>query len=247
MKRLIGMFAIVGIMMMSGCASVNPMAFNKDTQKIDTTEKSILLMTVDVSRSDGSRYEPYPFVVKTEKPEAESKEDRFNFTLNKDIDMVKEGERNIFLARMALKPGEYKLREVMGSASAFPFIGTFMVPLLADFVVKPGSVTYIGRVTAKLRPRVGEEFRAGSVFPLIDQSVTGLSSGTWDISIDDMAGTDLAHFRENFPALVGVTVEKSILPAYDRAVVQRIWDGNQPAENTKVSKGKGSEKVVESN
>jgi hypothetical protein len=53
---------------LAGCATVNEMATDKGDRAIDTTAKSILLMTVDVSRSDGSRYIPNPFIVKIESP-----------------------------------------------------------------------------------------------------------------------------------------------------------------------------------
>jgi len=222
-------------MFMTGCASVNPMAFSKDTQKLDVSKKSVLLMTIDVSRPDDSRYVPYPYVVKTETPNAQSQEDRLNFTLNKDTDTVKEGDHTVFLARMAFAPGKYKMMDITGMASAFPFIGTFIVPLRMDFEVKPNTISYIGRVTATLRPKGDKEFSAGPILPLIDQAATGMSGGTWDVSIDDMSEKDLALFRDNFPVLATTQIDKSMLPAFDRTAIQRWWDGEEPQENAAVT------------
>ncbi|MFC6522400.1 hypothetical protein ACFQAT_24445 [Undibacterium arcticum] len=183
------------------------MAFDKNSAAIDTKEKSVVLMTIEVSRSDDSRYVPNPFVVKFAKPDAQSKKDRQNFKLNKDIDTLRENGRTVYLARVALAAGEYKLFDVTGMASAFPFNSMFVVPLNLDLTVKPNSVTYVGRVTAKLRERKGDEFRAGPLIPLIDQAVTGMSGGTWDVSVDNLEQKDIEHFRAEYPVLNGVAIE----------------------------------------
>jgi hypothetical protein len=202
------------------------MAFEKGAKTIDTSEKSVVLMAVEISRSDDSRFVPKPIAVKLELPNAKSKEERQNFKLNEDQDTVVDGGRLVYLTRMALKPGKYKMGDVTGLASAFPFVGTFVVPLLMDLEVKPNSITYVGRVTAKLRPRQGDEFRAGPVVPLIDQAATGLSGGTWDVTTENMSQRDLALYRAQFPALQSATIETSPLPPFDRAAAQRWWDGD---------------------
>lgn len=223
MKRFLGAMSIC--VALAGCATVNRMAFDKEAKTIDTSEKSVVLMALEVSRSDDSRYVPMPVLVKLEQPNAQSKEERQNFALSALSDVVKEGDRTVYLTRMALKPGQYKMGEVTGSAIGFPFVGNFVVPLLMDLNVKPNSITYVGRLTAKLRPRQGEEFRAGPVIPLIDQSVTGLSGGTWDVTTEDLSEKDLALFRSNFPVLTTATIENAPLPPFDRAAVQRWWEG----------------------
>ena len=215
---------------MAGCATVNEMAMEKGDRAIEPTTKSILLMTVDVSRSDGSRFVPNPFVVKIEKPNAQSKEDRQNFKLDKDADTVKDEGRTIYLARMALEPGQYKLGDVTGDANAFPINSLFVIPLLLDLTVKPNSIAYIGRITAKLRPRQEGEFRAGPVIPLIDQSITGMSTGTWDVTVDDMSQKDIALFRATFPALAAAHIESTPLRPFDRLAVQRWLDGQRVDE-----------------
>jgi hypothetical protein len=126
---------------------------------------------------------------------------------------------------MALEPGPYKLAEISGQANAFPFYGvTFMVPLLLDFEVATHSVTYIGRVTAKLRPRQEGEFRAGSVVPLIDQSLAGISNGTWDITVEDKSDKDIALFRANYPALAITPINNDPFPPFDRAAFHQRFD-----------------------
>jgi len=218
--------AIVSCAVLAGCATVNPMAFDKSATTVDTSAKSVVLMTIDVSRPDDSRYVPNPFVVKLERPGAQSKAERQNFTFGKD-DAIVEAGHTVYLARMALEPGPYRLGDITGNANAFPIISQFMVPLLLDLQVKPNSITYVGRVSATLRPRQESEFRAGPLIPLIDQAVSGMSSGTWDVTIDNLSQRDVATFRANYPALAQAPIDVAPLPPFDRAAVQRWWDGQQ--------------------
>ena len=211
----------------TGCATVNPMAFDKNTAKIDTKEKSIVLVTIDVSRADDSRYVPEPLIMKIAKPYATTRQERQNFKLDKDLDTMKEDGHTVYLARIALVAGEYKLFEVFGFARAFPFNGAFSVPLAMNLSVAPNSVVYAGRISARLRTRQGEEFRAGPLLPLIDQSVTGMSGSTWEVSVDDKAEKDVAQFRTSFPALKDVSIETRLLPAFDRAAAQKLWDSGE--------------------
>jgi hypothetical protein len=214
----------ITLSVLAGCATVNPMAFDKTSKSIDTSKKSILLMTIDVSRSDDSRYVPHPTVVYFEKPNAQSQEERQNFRISEGTDSLQVIGKTIYLARMALEPGKYQLVGIGGMANVFPFIGGFLVPLVLDVSVQPNSIAYVGRVTAKLRERKGDEFRAGPVIPLIDPSVTGMSDGTWDITVNDNQQEDIHLFQANYPVLSTSTIVNSILPSFNRAVAQRWWE-----------------------
>lgn len=229
----------------TGCATVNTMALDKQNKAIDTREKSIVLMTIDVSRSDGSRFVPEPFVVKLETPGAKSKEERQNFKFSKGVDAVRENDRDLYLVSMALPAGEYKLAEIVGMARAFPINGFFAVPLASKLTVTPNAVTYVGRVTAKLRDRVGNEFRAGPVISLIDQSISGMSGSTWDVVIDNKAEQDLAQFKMAFPSLNKVTIAVTALPPFDRAAAQRQWDGESNGEAKSVTTAEASTQRTE--
>jgi hypothetical protein len=227
-------FAALLCCALGGCATVNHMAFDKKSNSVDVASKSVVLMTIDVSRPDKSRFEPVPFVVNIEKPNAQSKQERQNFKIDKDADTIKtEDGHTVFLARMALEPGPYKLVAVTGMARAFPINGFFQVPLITEFNLQPGSIVYVGRVTATLRSRESGEFRAGPLLPLIDQAIAGMSNSTWDVKIDDRSDTDLALFRQTFKAVESASVVKSPLPPFDRVAVQRWWDNNSTKDKEK--------------
>lgn len=219
---------------LGGCATVNHMAFDKDASSVDVSKKAVVLVAIEVKRLDDSRFQPVPFVVNVEKPNAQSKQDRQNFKVNKDQDVfVSEDGRTLFLTRMALEPGQYRLMAVTGFARAFPINALFQVPLVTDFNVQPGSITYLGRVSATLRSRKSGEFRAGPLLPLIDQSVAGMSTSTWDVTIVNRADIDVPLYQKTFKALTSASIASAPLSPFDRAAAQRWWDHNSTQEKDK--------------
>lgn len=216
--------AAIATIALTGCATVNSMAFDNKAKAVDLSKKSVVLMAFEVSRSDNSRHVPAPIVVNIEKPNAKEVKDRQNFRFG-DGDAFQVDGRTVYLARMALEPGEWIVRGVTGQANAFPFIGTWFVPVHTAITIKPNTIDYLGHVSAALRPRdeKANEFRAGPVIPLIDQSVAGLSGGTWDVTVEDRNDKDQTLFRSHYGALANATINPAVMPPFDRAVAQRFW------------------------
>ncbi|MGZ3238217.1 MAG: hypothetical protein ACXU8A_12670, partial [Burkholderiaceae bacterium] len=105
-------------------------------------------------------------------------------------------------------------------------MGSFFAPLHENLDATGPGVFYLGHVNAVVRARNGEEFKAGPAIPLIDQGVIGASGGSFDIEISDEWAKDESAFRTKFPALSGVTIQKAILPPFDRAKAQKWWEAN---------------------
>ena len=85
-------------------------------------------------------------------------------------------EFNEYLVSLWLPPGKYVLRELLGSAGFFPIRGMFGAPVFTRFEMTPGTVVYFGRIEATIRQRTSDDqLRAGSLIPLIDPAVTGLT------------------------------------------------------------------------
>jgi hypothetical protein len=122
-----------------------------------------------------------------------------------------EKEYNEYLISIELEPGDYTLRDVGGVASSFLITGGFVFPVNGKFTLAPGTVTYIGHVTMVNRQKKDGEPRSGSLFPLIDQSMTGYSDGTTDVIIEDQSESDLAAFVKEYPSLRGVTIAKKVM------------------------------------
>jgi hypothetical protein len=227
MKRILALLAASAAMALGGCATPTKMDLTREVQQIDVSKKSILLLSAEISNPYKSGYQPNASVVHVEKPNASSSEDRLNFLVDAEgTEATPSGNKYLF--RISLEPGKYVLRGVTGSSGTFPVRGMFFMPLHMDIEVKPGSVVYAGRVrgTVRARDEANNEFRAGPVIPLIDQSVTGFSSGTFDVAILDAEKEDLARFQNAFPALRSSRVAKQVLPPFNRKVAQTWWEKN---------------------
>lgn len=218
------------IALLSGCVNIQTMALKKGQGQLSTATQSVVLMTVEVSRTDDSRYQPVPTIVWVTDLNSQPKSRPMRFQLNRKDDAVQMDGRLVYLTSLALTPGRYQLEGISGIAAAFPFVGYFSIPILADFVVKKDSVRYAGRVGATLRERREGEFRAGLVVPLIDQAATGMSTHSWDVAIDDRSDRDIAKFEEHVPALLSAEIEVDAFPPWDRAAAQRHWDGHAQSE-----------------
>ena len=217
---------------LTGCMSLKPMALKSNAKTVDVSSKSVMLVTLDVFRSDRSRFVPNPQIISFERPDATGKPEVLMFKVSgADIEESNNGHY-VYILSMDLEPGQYKLRGVSGDANAFPFHGFFFVPLNMDIQIQKNTVTYAGRVKAELRPRQENEFRAGSVVPLIDQAVTGVSSGTFDVAVEDLSRTDIPLFNKTYPALAGTKINTTLLPPFNRPQVQLWWEKDYVSMST---------------
>ena len=224
-KRLLSCAALAGAMLLTGCATPTKMAYGDDTASAKPA-KPVMLMTANFRNKYRPDHQPKLFVVHVEKPGATDAKDRINFTMD-DKARIETGTAdtgNTYLLRMELPPGQYQIVGMSATSGIFPIRGTFFTPLHVPLEVKDNGVFYLGHVNAVVRERQGNEFRAGPPIPLIDQAVVGASGGTFDIEIADAQDSDVALFRERFPALKTATIQKAILPPFDRARAQKWWE-----------------------
>jgi hypothetical protein len=204
------------------------MAFQNDTDRFTEKSKPVLLMTATLKNTYRTSFQPRLLVVHVEKPEAKEASDRLNFRLDdrakNETDSA--STANSYLLRLELDVGRYEIRGLTSMARSFPVNGFFFAPLHSPIDVRERGVFYIGHVTATVRERQGDEFKAGPSIPLVDQAIAGASGGTFDVEITDEFATDEAVFRSKFPALAGVTIQKAILPVFDRAKAQLWWEAH---------------------
>jgi hypothetical protein len=160
-------------------------------------------------------------------PDPHTREDAQNFGFGSKTGSYEKDGHTVYLISMAIAPGRYVLADIVGNASAFPVMGLFRVPLLVGFTAKPHSIIYLGHITAKLRHREDGEFRAGPLVPLLEQAVAGMSTGTWDVAIEDDADKEIPRFRTQFPALASSMISDEKLPPFDRVKAQSWWDGQE--------------------
>jgi len=94
---------------------------------------------------------------------------------------------------------------------AFPIVGTAEFIVGQEIEFPQSGIVYIGNINAVIETRKEGEPRAGSLIPLIDQSITGFSSGTFKINITDNYDEDMAVLKEQFPYLADQPISKAIL------------------------------------
>jgi hypothetical protein len=220
--------ALLLSLLMTGCATRTPMAFANDADRLTAQSQPVYLMTVNIKNSYRTSYQPKLLVVNVEKPGAKEAADRLNFTMDDKAKNESDAPSigNTYMLRMGLDAGRYEIIGLTSMARSFPVNGIFFTPLLASIEVAGPGVFYLGHVSATVRERQGQEFRAGPPIPLIDQAVAGASGGTFDVVVSDEWARDEAGFRAKFPALAQVTVQKAVLPAFDRAKAQKMWEAN---------------------
>ncbi|WP_126456868.1 hypothetical protein [Sulfuriflexus mobilis] len=214
--------------LLSGCASPTKMAFDPELTTPLEPDKPVYLMTFTIKNKYRPDYQPNLLVVNVEKAIVNGSEDRINFTMDDkakaETDNVATG--NTYYLRMPLARGDYIIRGFTSLYRSFPIIASFFAPLHADVKANGSGMYYLGHVDATVNERQGDEFRAGSPIPLIDQSVAGASGGSFDIVVSDQWQRDWPIFQQRFPQLTSAQVEKAILPAFDRAKAQKWWEDN---------------------
>lgn len=203
-----------------GCASQPKMAFEKPGEVLTATSHPVYLMTVTLKNDYKNSFQPRLQMVQVVKKDGDKK---LNFR-NDDVLALAKG--NTYHLRMQLEPGAYEIRGFSSSAFSFPIMTQYFAPLHASVEAQRPGVIYLGNVTATIRERKGNEFKAGPSVPLIDQAVGGASGGTFDVVISDKFATDEVEFRNRYPALKSVTISKNILPPFDREKAQRMWEAS---------------------
>jgi hypothetical protein len=118
------------------------------------------------------------------------------------------------------------IRGLSSTSRSFPIFGVYFAPIHAALKSTGQGVFYLGHVEATIRERKEDEFKAGPTIPLLDQSLAGASGGTFDIEISDQWDKDGPQFLAKFPSLSAVTVQKDILPPFDRKKAQKWWEEN---------------------
>lgn len=228
LSRVIAITSLSLVIVLSGCATPTKMAFSNDSDAVSKTGKPIYLMTATLRNAYRTSFQPKLLAVNVERAAVKDSADRINFTMDdkakNESDSPTEGSS--YLLRMELEQGEYVIRGLTSLGRSFPINGFFFAPLHTKLKSSEPGVFYLGHIDATVRERKENEFKAGPSIPLIDQAIAGASGGTFDIEISDQWEKDGPKFETKFPALTAVTVQKVILPPFDRANAQQFWEAN---------------------
>jgi hypothetical protein len=226
--RIIAGASLTLALLFSGCATEKGMAVLDTPAAGSQSSKPVYLMTVTLRNTFVPAYQPRLATVRLQKKLANG-----NSTLVLvQPDLQARFESNSattgcsYLLRMELEPGVYTLLGLSCLGQSMYTNGTFYVPIQARLLPSAPGFFYLGHIEATVRERKKNEFRAGPLLPSQEQSVTGASSGTFDVEITDQWETDSVKFETKFSALKGVNVQKDVLPPFNRARIQQWWDTN---------------------
>jgi hypothetical protein len=227
MRRLLAPFLILAAMLASGCTSLPYMPLTEDGAKVDPA-KPIYLMSVVLRNDYKLRWQPKVLNIQFSRQNGTAPLEYMAFRMDDKgtIAGPSESDSKTYLIRFIADGPNHTILGINAMASAFPSHGFYFVPLHAQIAAGPAGVYYLGSVKASVRERQGNEFRAGPAIPLLDQAITGASTGTFDIQISDDYATDVALFRKTFDSLQDVDIAKAVLPPWDRAKAQLYWEQN---------------------
>ncbi|MFK7967040.1 MAG: hypothetical protein AB8C46_24035 [Burkholderiaceae bacterium] len=191
----------------------------------------LILMTVTIRNALAPDYQPEALFARVQaQPASDSEKSSRPQLLRFSIlpsDRVGPGGRNAgrtYLLRFQFEPGQYRFMGLNISAGKFPVRGFGFLPIHADFAVPVGGNYYLGNVLGVNRRGLDGEFRTGPPTPKVDQVVTGLADGTFDVSVRDRFDTDLANYLARFPELATRVIDRLILPPIDRQRAQLYWE-----------------------
>jgi hypothetical protein len=205
------------LLLTAGCATKN--ALDQDGA-IDLKDESLAIIALKITDTHKPKYSPVPKRLYAKK--IDKSEDNPGLLI---LGVPKEAYRkggseeapySEYLVSMKLKPGEYRMQDIWVESNKFPISGMGAIPISSVFTIQPNSVAYLGRIEAVRRKRQDGEFMAGGPLPLIDQSVSGYSNGTFDVEIVDKYESDTDAFRKTYDALRSQTIEKSMLSPWQR-------------------------------
>ncbi|HEX9305890.1 MAG TPA: hypothetical protein VF894_00270 [Anaeromyxobacter sp.] len=197
----------------SGCATSRQMALTKETPAFAVgPEQSLALLAVKLTNVYKTGYQPHLKNLRISALNEKGEEFAFDPGEPFRASEAENDQYEEFLVSLALAPGKYSFSNLWIRASGGLVFGNGVVPINSSFEVPPGKAIYLGRIEVLRRERQGDEPRAGSVIPLIDQAVTGFSGGTFDVKLFDGYDHDLALMTAAFPALKPLKIEKQFLP-----------------------------------
>ena len=237
---------------MSGCAG-NKMALTKGKSDIDLTKKSIVLLSVRISNQyKPSRQLKLLSVVICPQSETNCKHDLPSNPGSPYKPYKKEKDYfNEYLLSYELESGTYNI-DGLYTTYKIPTLtsGFGYTKLNLKTEIKPNSISYLGHLDITLREKKSDaEISAGGSVPLIDQSIPGFSSGTFDVEVEDKFDEDMKSFISEYPALKKVKVEKSILPHWIRpekegVVAPKVEEPITPVADAKVKEQATSNEAV---
>ncbi len=208
MKTVTSLFtAMLVVAAFSGCASVSQMPLSSNSDRLDISDsKSLVVARVHVVNENRPSQQPDLCCIFLKR------NDKLRSYTRPIIDQNQGQQGKSYFVSMDVEPGITSV-EFGRFVRSVPMLiqASADLPMKVDIDVPPNSVVYLGNINVTIVPRKDGEPAAGSMLPLIDQSVAGFSNGAFRVEIQDRYDEDMAAFRQRFPALATHTVANAVL------------------------------------
>ena len=214
--RYFALFIILSfIVATTGC--VGGMALKKSTKVLDTSKKSIALLTIRTSNQVKPKHQlPLKYIDVKSSEEDKSK----RFKPGRSFKYEKE-QFFEYLVSLALPPGENTIWLITGIIRGGAY-GAYEFETDINFNLEPDSIVYLGHLEMVNRLRSEEESQAarfastdysllGLLLASVSYAQAGLSAGSMKLTISDRFDEDIEFFKQRCPALNDYTVKKSII------------------------------------
>ena len=203
------LIAIIFLGLLSGCANIKKMPLQENTSSIDLSKQTILVGKLNISNENAKAWQPNlarMVLLKDGKSVV--------FTKPTLVSKVPKVGRE-FLFSLASEPGASTLTLIGFLSSSLLINGSGELKFNQELTFPENGIAYIGNIDAKIVKRKEGEPRAGILIPLIDQSVTGFSTGTFVVDITDNFDEDIKLILQKYPYLKDQEITKMILPDWE--------------------------------
>lgn len=182
------------------------MALSKSTLKVDFEKGPLAILFITTENKVSPSYIPY--IEKILLNQVQLNEEDY-YKLNSPIQS--EEKQATYLVSFQLPEGDYEMNQISGSSGIFPVTGRFFWECELEFSLNSSDLVYLGNLDFKNRKKRIGEAASGFILPLIDQAVTGFSTGTIEMEINNQKSNDLEMLYSNYPFLKDRSVTTQLL------------------------------------
>ncbi|MCP5326992.1 MAG: hypothetical protein H7A09_11810 [Oceanospirillaceae bacterium] len=210
MKNIKVVSCFLFALLVTGCASVSKMPLQVDSDHVDLSKKSILVAKVHIKNEFKESHQPELCCMFVQK----NGED-YSFTSPTMINDLGENGKEYFVS-MDVDPGLTTIN-MARFVRKIPLLlwATADLPFSQEIDVPQNSIVYLGDITAVIKEKTSDDQpSAGGPVPLLDQAITGFSTGTFEVVVKDKYKSDVEELRQKYMSLKGMKVVDMTLPAW---------------------------------
>lgn len=192
----------VCFLLLGGCASPG---LDKTGKTLDVSKESIAIMSVNMTNQMKPAYRLQSVKAHFVKAGNTSSQVAIGSgsleVPNEDI-----------LVSVKMVPGTYELSKLVGSARQVLIAGVMDFSVSAMVEIAPQSVVYLGHIRLVNTEKTSKDDQtSGAFLPMIDQAVSGFSSGTMVVRLVDRFDRDVELFKQAYPALKAIDISRAPL------------------------------------